>query len=94
MTLPAVMSITTRIFPIHERGQALGVWATVNGAAHGLGPIISGFLIEYFDWRAIFWTNGLLSILGSFLVFMLVPNDSQRTKKPFDILGAFTEYQK
>ena len=35
-TLPSVMAIITRVFPDKERGRAMGFWATVNGAGHGI----------------------------------------------------------
>jgi MFS family permease len=33
-TLPSVMAIITQVFPIRERGRAMGFWATVNGVGH------------------------------------------------------------
>ena len=53
-TLPSVMGIISQSVPGQERGKAMGLWAAVNGAAHGLGPVISGFLVHSLNWRAIF----------------------------------------
>ncbi len=89
-TLPAVMGIISEIFPARERGVAIGVWAAVNGAAHGLGPIISGFLVQNFNWPVIFLVNGTTAFLGTVLVFLIVPSDRKYDKRPFDFVGAGT----
>jgi len=87
-TLPAVMGTISEVFPRRERGVAIGVWAMVNGAAHGLGPIISGFLVQSFSWPAIFWVNGAIAFLGAVLVFVITPSARKYDKRPFDFLGA------
>ncbi len=89
-TLPSVMGIISEVFPDRERGLAIGVWATVNGAAHGLGPVISGFLVQVFGWPATFWLTGAISFLGGILVYSVVPCDRKHDTRPFDFLGAST----
>jgi EmrB/QacA subfamily drug resistance transporter len=88
--LPAVMGIIARVFPAEERGGAMGVWATVNGAAHGLGPVISGFLIQYFGWPSIFWFNAVLTTIGVLMGFAFIPKDTRRAAGSFDLVGATT----
>ena len=87
-TLPAVMGIISQVFPSQERGLALGVWSTVNGAAHGLGPVISGLLVQNYNWPATFWFNGAITFLGAGFVFLVVPADRKLDERPFDLLGA------
>ncbi len=87
-TLPAVMGIISEVFPNRERGAAMGMWSTVNGAAHGLGPVISGFLVQNFSWPATFWINGTTALLGAILILLIVPSDRKLDTEPFDLLGA------
>jgi len=87
-TLPSVMGIISQVFPKDQRGGAMGLWAAVNGAAHGLGPVISGYLIQNFAWPATFWLNGAMSLLGVVLVYAFVPSDRRHDARPFDFLGA------
>jgi EmrB/QacA subfamily drug resistance transporter len=89
-TLPSVMAIITNVFPIRERGRAMGLWATINGAGHGLGPVLSGFLTQYFGWPAIFLLNGAITLVGVLLIWRLVPPDSKRATHHFDFPGAVT----
>lgn len=89
-TLPSVMAIITHVFPVQERGRAMGFWATANGVGHGLGPVLGGFLIQYFGWSAIFLFNGALTLIGVLLIWRLVPPDSKRAAHCIDFPGAIT----
>lgn len=48
------VAILTSVYPPQERGKALGI--TVAGVYSGLslGPVVGGFLTQYFGWRSIF----------------------------------------
>ncbi len=87
-TLPSVMAIITQVFPPQERGRAMGFWAAVNSIGHGLGPVLGGFLTQYFGWPALFLFNGALTLVGVLLIWWLVPLDSQRAAHRFDLPGA------
>jgi EmrB/QacA subfamily drug resistance transporter len=87
-TLPAVMSIIATIFAPGERGQAMGLWALVNGAAHALGPPLGGFLTQHAGWRAVFLFSLPLCLLNLVLVARRVPPDGTRSTRGFDLPGA------
>jgi EmrB/QacA subfamily drug resistance transporter len=89
-TLPSVMAIITHSFPEKERGRAMGLWAMVNGAAHGFGPVIGGYLTQGSGWQAVFAFNSVLIILGVLAIWRVVPDDTRRVRRRFDILGAGT----
>jgi DHA2 family multidrug resistance protein-like MFS transporter len=86
--LPSTLGIISLTFSRKERGLAMGVWAAVNGASHGLGPAISGFLVQRFGWAAPFWLNGATALLTVILLVIIVPADQKRQARPFDLLGA------
>ncbi len=89
-TLPAVMGIIAEVFPPNERGGAMGFWATVNGAGHGFGPVISGLLVQHFGWPAVFWFNAGLTLLGVVMIAAFVPSDAKHGQERFDLIGAAT----
>ena len=89
MTLPAILGIISATFLSHHRGVALGIWGAVNGAGHGLGPIISGFLVQNFSWRATFWFVALIFLVSALFV-SFIPKDRGNTVRPFDWIGATT----
>ena len=45
--LPTTLAIITVVFPPHERGKAIGVWAGAVGAAVALGPVLGGILLQH-----------------------------------------------
>jgi EmrB/QacA subfamily drug resistance transporter len=89
-TLPVVMGIIALLFPAGERGQALGMWAFVNSASHAVGPPLSGFLVQYWSWQAMFLILVPVSLLGVILVARWVPSDTRQGSGGFDYAGAGT----
>src|SRR5690242_13019781 len=57
MILPATLSIISATFPRSERPQAIAIWAAIFGLGVGIGPVLGGFLLEHFDWNAVFLVN-------------------------------------
>ncbi len=57
------VAILTSVYPPQERGKALGI--TVAGVYSGLslGPVVSGFLTQYFGWRSIFLSYAPLELI-------------------------------
>lgn len=89
-TLPSVMGIISQVFPQNQRGKAIGVWGAVNGASHGLGPVISGILMEWFNWQALYIFDGLLALAGWLMIVVIVPSDRKAGDRSFDWMGACT----
>lgn len=89
-TLPAVMGIIAFMFPRERRGQAMGMWAFANSASHAVGPPLSGFIVQFWGWPAIFVLLVPLTIAGVALIIWLVPDDSKQGHGGFDYMGAVT----
>ena len=60
MIMPATLAIISATFPRHERARAIAIWAAVFGLGIGIGPIAGGFLLEFYDWNAVFFVNLLV----------------------------------
>lgn len=56
-----------RAFPPKEQGTALGLFGIALVVAPALGPILGGWLVDLGIWRAIFFVNVPIGILGVFL---------------------------
>jgi len=70
---PQTLTLITRVFPPDRRGRALGVWGSVAGVSALIGPIAGGFLVDFFDWRAIFLVNVPLGVVAFVLAARLLP---------------------
>ena len=79
-----------RAFPPKEQGTALGIFGIALVVAPALGPILGGWLVDIGLWRAIFFVNVPIGIIGVFLGsrFLLDYRTGQRPL--FDPLGLIT----
>lgn len=88
MMNPVAMSIITQVFTGRvERARAIGVWGGVVGISMALGPIVGGALIEYVDWRAVFWINLPICALAILLTAIFVPESKSATMRDIDPIG-------
>jgi EmrB/QacA subfamily drug resistance transporter len=88
MMNPVAMSIITQVFRGRvERARAIGVWGGVVGISMALGPIVGGALIEYVDWRAVFWINLPICATAIVLTAIFVPESKSATMRDVDPIG-------
>jgi EmrB/QacA subfamily drug resistance transporter len=86
--LPSIMWVITNKFHTDFQGRATGYWALVNSLGHAIGPTLSGFLLQYLDWRSIFYINIPLGLVCIFLSIKVFPIDKRASLKRFDTAGA------
>ena len=46
MLMPTSLGLALQVFPSHQRGTAVGIWAGVGAMAAGSGPVLGGLLVE------------------------------------------------
>jgi MFS transporter, DHA2 family, methylenomycin A resistance protein len=69
------------------RAKAVGIWAGVAGVALAGGPVIGGVLIASIGWRAIFFINLPLGLLGIWLTVRYAGESTQSRERPLDLTG-------
>ncbi|MFD1864569.1 MDR family MFS transporter [Planococcus chinensis] len=55
LMMPLLMNVMLAAFPIEKRGSAMGIFGLVMVVAPAIGPTLSGFIIEHYSWRVLFW---------------------------------------
>ncbi len=83
-------AIVTEAFPPTERGKALGISGTIVSVGIATGPALGGLLIGTIGWRAIFFVNVPVGIVGVMMVRAFVPPDNPTGHQRFDFGGAGT----
>jgi EmrB/QacA subfamily drug resistance transporter len=83
------VAIVTSIFPLSERGKALGINAAAVYIGLSLGPPASGFLTQYLGWRSIFFLDALIGIVIIIAVFWKLKGEWAGAKgEKFDWIGS------
>ncbi|AIY04730.1 multidrug resistance protein [Planococcus sp. PAMC 21323] len=55
LMMPLLMNVMLAAFPVEKRGSAMGVFGLVMVVAPAIGPTLSGFIVEHYSWRVLFW---------------------------------------
>lgn len=85
--MPLMMTVFMIIFPIERRGFAMGMAGLVISFAPALGPALSGWFIEYFPWRSLFYAILPIAILDLILAFFYMKNVIPRSFPKVDFLS-------
>jgi len=99
--LPVTLAIITVVFPPHERGRAIGMWAAAVGGAVALGPILGGLLLQnpswtYWltgnNWGSVFLINVPIVIVGLIGIWRVVPESRNPNAQRLDIIGLVVSF--
>lgn len=86
---PLSMTIVYKIMPRKQIGTALGLWGVATMVAPAVGPTLSGYLIEWFNWRFLFIFCIPISLFAMLMVFTLLKDPEKTESKSFDFIGFF-----
>jgi EmrB/QacA subfamily drug resistance transporter len=85
------VAIITATVPANVRGRAIGFQGSAQAVGLSVGPAVGGALIGLFGWRAIFYVNVPVGIIGTIMAAMILPKDKMSgapTTAGFDWWGA------
>lgn len=89
MLQPVGMAILYRLAPPDRRGQVMGVFGIPILIGPALGPVLSGWLVQYADWRFIFLLNVPIGIIALLIGRRVLPRlDARTAAGALDGLGA------
>ena len=89
LLIPSSLAIISGAFPEQERGRAIGTWAGASALTTALGPLLGGWLVDTWSWRAVFFVNVPIALVLLFLTFRHVPAGRGKSEKAaVDWLGA------
>lgn len=77
---PLLMNIMLVSFPREKRGAAMGIFGLVMISAPAIGPTLSGYIVEYHDWRVLFEMILPLAVISLLLAFWKLDNVMEQNK--------------
>ena len=87
---PTALSLIAVTFPEGPpRNRAMGVYAAMSVAGGAVGLIAGGLLVQYLNWRWVFFVNVPIGLVLAFLAPRVL-GESQRRRGAFDLPGAIT----
>lgn len=88
--LPISLTIIGDLFSLEERARIQGVFGSVWGVSSVIGPVVGGAIVQYFDWRWVFFINVPIGIFAALLLFLYLSEPRIHTRQKVDIAGAIT----
>jgi len=86
--LPLIaMILVVRIVPKANLGRAMGIYGLGVTVAPAVGPVLGGYLVQYVDWRLIFYINVPVGLLGALAATRVFPSDKPTSWPRFDAGG-------
>ncbi|MGX6961197.1 MDR family MFS transporter [Vagococcus xieshaowenii] len=89
---PLLTVIVMRIYPMEHRGTAMGFIGLAMNFAPAIGPTLSGWIVQSFSWRYLFYLIFPLVILNILLAAVFLPNVGEQKNislhKPSIILSS------
>ncbi|MEK3885968.1 DHA2 family efflux MFS transporter permease subunit [Bacillus sp. FSL K6-3431] len=85
--MPTTMTLVYQTIEKSRQAFGLSLWSLSAVLAPAVGPVLAGFLIDLFDWRALFYLNLPIAVAAIIAALKFLPNTAVGGKTPFDFPG-------
>ncbi|UFT99237.1 DHA2 family efflux MFS transporter permease subunit [Radiobacillus kanasensis] len=85
--MPLLMNVMLTAFPVEKRGAAMGTFGLVMITAPALGPTLSGWIVEHYDWRMLFDIVLPFAVLTLILSIFKLKNVTPQRAIRLDVLS-------
>ncbi|MDQ0273258.1 DHA2 family efflux MFS transporter permease subunit [Cytobacillus purgationiresistens] len=85
--MPLLMNVMLVSFPIERRGAAMGIFGLILMAAPAIGPTLSGWIVEHYDWRMLFHFVTPIAIAVFILGFFMLKDKKGKVDIRLDLFS-------
>jgi EmrB/QacA subfamily drug resistance transporter len=85
--MPLLMNVMLTSFPVEKRGTAMGFFGLVMMGAPAIGPTLSGWLIEHYDWRMLFHVVTPIALVILIIGFFLLKDKKEKSDSRIDLFS-------
>ncbi|MGG0667199.1 MDR family MFS transporter [Sporosarcina koreensis] len=86
--MPIATTIVGDIYTTAERAKIQGYLSSVWGISAVSGPVIGGLIVQYWDWKYVFWVNVPLGIVAMIGIYFCLQEPETERKVAIDYKGA------
>jgi EmrB/QacA subfamily drug resistance transporter len=87
MAYPTTLALITALWAGPARTRSIALWSALGGAIAALGPLVSGLLLESFDWGSVFLVTLPLAVVALVMALRYVPAHVNEATEPVDNPG-------
>jgi EmrB/QacA subfamily drug resistance transporter len=89
MLVPGSLALISSSFDEDKRGKAIGTWSGFSAITTAIGPVLGGWLVENWTWRAAFFLNLPLAVAVLVISLWKVPESREHNEQgALDWIGA------
>ena len=89
LLVPGSLALISSTFPEDKRGKAIGTWSGFSAITTAIGPVLGGWLVEHWSWRAAFFLNLPIAVAVLVISIWKVPESKEKNQKgALDWIGA------
>ncbi|ANU15138.1 multidrug and toxin extrusion (MATE) family efflux pump [Planococcus halocryophilus Or1] len=85
--MPLLQTILFLVFPVSQRGKAMGMFGLIIAFAPAIGPSLSGYLVDNYPWRSVFYVVFPIAIVIIISAYFLLKNVTEQTNPKMDFLS-------
>ncbi|MDG5471833.1 MDR family MFS transporter [Jeotgalibacillus sp. ET6] len=85
--MPLMMTILFLIYPKEKRGAAMGMFGLVIAFAPAIGPTLSGWLVDQFPWRSLFYVILPIILIDIAVAYFILKNITEQKFPKLDVLS-------
>ncbi|KGX87429.1 MDR family MFS transporter [Pontibacillus marinus] len=85
--LPLMQTVFLLIFPVNKRGSAMGLVGLVISFAPAIGPTLSGWVLENYSWRMLFYIILPIAIIDIIVAYFAMKNVTELKNPKIDVLS-------
>lgn len=87
LMLPLMSTLVMQAAGGKALGRTMGVISLPTVLGPVLGPVLGGIILNWLDWRWLFWVNVPFCVVGMVLAWRLLPRDTVGTRPRLDVIG-------
>ena len=85
LVLPTMFAVVLEVFPQSQIGSAMGLMTLIIMFAPAIGPSLSGVILGFFSWRALFFIFAIVLAVGLFYTAKYLVSPYELTRPKVDI---------